>query len=71
MKIRGKTITFSAKEKRNQFNRENELIKEIEFLELNPTLSNLTELIQDKRYELQEIRNLKLRGNMIRSRPSG
>ena len=68
MKIRGKTITFSAKEKRNQFNRETELIKEIEFLELNPTLSNLTELIQDKKYELQEIRNIKLRGNMIRSR---
>ena len=68
MKIRGKSIRFSGKEKRKQNCKEEELIKDIEKLESDPTLCNLTTLIEDKKSELQEIRNIKLRGNMIRSR---
>ena len=67
MNIRGKTIRFSAKEKRNQNDKENKLIKEIEYLENNLTLNILTVLIEDKKTELQEIRNIKLKGNMVRS----
>ena len=61
MNIRGKTIRFSAKEKKNQNIREENLIQEIEHLENNPTLSNLSQLIDDKKLELQEIRNIKLK----------
>ena len=68
MKIRGRSIRFSAKEKRAQNKNEQKLIKEIEELESSPTLSNLNSLIDDKKSELQDIRNTKLRGNMIRSR---
>ena len=68
MKIRGKSITFSGKEKRKQNRKEQELINDIQNLESDPRLSNLTTLIEDKKTELQEIRNIKLRGNMIRSR---
>ena len=68
MKIRGKSIRFSGKQKRIQNEKEQKLIREIEQLESNPTLSNLNTLIQDKKIELQEIRNIRLKGNMIRSR---
>ena len=68
MKIRGKTIHFGAKEKRKQKERQQILIEEIELIESDPNLSNLDTLIEDKKIELQEIRNLKLKGNMIRSR---
>ena len=68
MKIRGKSIRFSGKEKRKQNNKELELISDIEKLESDQTLRNLTNLIEDKKSELQELRNIKLKGNMIRSR---
>ena len=68
MKIRGNSIRFSGKEKKQQNNKEQELIKEIEKLESDPVLSNLSDLLEDKKSELQDIRNIKLKGNMIRSR---
>ena len=68
MRIRGKSIHFSGKEKQKQNCKEEELIKDIEKLESNPTLCNLITLIEDNKSELQEIRNIKLRGNIIRSR---
>ena len=68
MKIRGRSITFSAKEKRTQNNTEQKLIKDIEELESSPNLSNLNILIDDKKNELQDIRNTKLKGYMIRSK---
>ena len=40
----------------------------IEELESSPTLSNLNILIDDKKNELQDIRNIKLKGYMIRSK---
>ena len=68
MKIRGRSIRFSAIETRTQNNNEQKLIKEIEELKSSPTLSNLNSLIDDKKSTLQDIRNTKLKGNMIRSR---
>ena len=68
MKIRGKTIRFGAKQKRIQNDKEKKLIEDIEHLESNQSLSTLSTLIEDKKIELQEIRNIKLKGNMIRSR---
>ena len=68
MKIRGKTIHFGSIEKKQQNIKEQNLIKEIEVLESDPSLSNLNILIEDKKIELQEIRNIKLKGNMTRSR---
>ena len=68
MKIRGKTIHFGSIKKRTQNNREKKLIEEIELLESDPTLNHLNMLIEDKKVELQDIRNIKLKGNMIRSR---
>ena len=48
MNIRGKTIRFSAKEKKGPNIKEEHLIQEIEYLETNPTLRNLNQLIEDK-----------------------
>ena len=50
MNIRGKStgIRFSGKEKRKQNNKQQELIKDIEKLESNQTLCNLTSLIHLK-----------------------
>ena len=68
MKIRGKTIHFGSQKKPTQNVQEKKIIEEIELLESDPTLSHLNTLIEDKKIELQDIRNIKLRGNMIRSR---
>ena len=68
MNIRGKTIRFSAKEKRKENKKEAELIHDIEQIESDITFINLSTLLDDKKYELQEICNIKLKGSMIRSR---
>ena len=68
MTIRGKTIRFSSKLKKQQNTKETDLVHEIENLEKDPNLSQLTDLLNDKKEELQEIRKIKLKGNMIRSR---
>ena len=66
--IRGETIKFSSNLKKNERMREQVLIKDIEELEKNPNLSQTGDLLQDKHLELEEIRKIRLHGEMIRSR---
>ena len=68
-KIRGTIIAYAAKVKRN---RENKLIKELEDLGhlflLNMTDKPLEQEINGKNIELEELRDIKLKGSFIRSR---
>ena len=65
--IRGNSIRFSSKLKKANNNREHELIKEIEKLESKENPDN-SELIDLKKDELEQLRDIKLQGFVIRSR---
>ena len=67
LRIRGETIKFSTTKKRISTLIEKNLLKDIETLEASELQSNF-ELLQDKKKELQDIRDNKLKGNMVRSR---
>ena len=67
MRIRGETIKFSTTRKKLCTQLENTLLNDIETLEASESQLN-TELLEDKKKELEEIRNNKLKGNMVRSR---
>ena len=68
LNIRGKSIKFASQLKRDDNEKEKVLISDIQTLENNPSLSQLTELIQDKKQELKQIRDKRLQGNFVRSR---
>ena len=67
MNIRGKTISYSSFKKKQQDNKEEKLIKEIENLEKQNTNENQN-VLQEKKNELLEIRKKKIEGLFIRSR---
>ena len=68
LRIRGETIKFSSKLRKIQNNKEQSLIKEIEAL----TDQNLTNdqyiILEEKKSELENIRYIKLKGEIVRSR---
>ena len=66
MEIRGKTISYSAYKKKQKQDRENILMKDIQNLENSPDLD--LELIKTKKEELENLRNEKLQGVIVRSR---
>ena len=66
MEIRGKTIAYTSYTKKIEINPEIVLLEEINKLE-KETVINF-ELLDKKRYELQDIRNKKMEGVKIRSR---
>ena len=71
-KIRGTIISYAAKVKREQTHRENKLIKELDnlnhFFLLDMNDKALEREIKGKNLELEEIRDIKLRGSFVRSR---
>ena len=67
LRIRGETIKFSTTRKKLIIQLEKTLLNDIETLEASESQSN-TDLLEDKKKELEEIRNNKLKGNMVRSR---
>jgi exonuclease III len=67
MIIRGETVKFSSRKKRETENLENKLIKEIEILEKKYETSNKDKLEQVK-LELENIRACKMEGIITRSR---
>ena len=67
LNIRGDTIRFSSRVKKLCNEQEKKLCEEIENLENQEKEDNL-ELINSKKEKLQEIRDSKLQGFMIRSR---
>ena len=67
LRIHRETIKFSTTRKKLSIQLENTLLNDIETLEASESQLN-TDLIEDKKKELDEIRNNKLKGNMVRSR---
>ena len=68
LRIRGETIKFSTRLKKEQNEKEQKLQQEIEKLESNENLNGISDLLQDKKSELENLRNVKIKGSMIRSR---
>ena len=66
--IRTKTLPFTSKLNRDKLEQEKKLMQDINTIESDLNLSQLTELLEDKKSELQEIHNHRLKGHMIRSR---
>ena len=68
MEIRGKYISFSSHLKNKQNERELNLTNEIQNLETNQLSNNTQELLNEKQAELRKIRQIKMKGNFVRSR---
>ena len=69
LEIRGKTISFASHKKKMEVTEENELVKNIEILESNSDLDeDSCQLLDEKKSQLELLRNKKLQGMMIRSR---
>ena len=68
MRIRGETIKFSSILKKKTNLKEEELIKDIEHLESTFSVDTHLDLLEDKKVELEQIRKLKLKGELVRSR---
>ena len=71
-KLRGTIISHAANIKRIRMQRENKLIKDLELLDhlyiLNMNDKQIEQEIKEKNKELEEIRDIKLKGSFIRSR---
>ena len=68
LKIRELTIYFSKRLKTKQNKQEQTLIKDIEKLESDEHKTEIMEILKNKKDELENIRQNKLKGNAIRSR---
>ena len=67
LRIRGETIKFASHEKQKNSRLENQLIKDIEYLEMRDiTLSS--QLLMDKKAELETLRKRKIKGEIVRAR---
>lgn len=66
-KIRQETIKFASQFKKKWNNQENYLISEIQTIKSDPNLVQLiiTDLIQDKKQELNELINNRLKGKVL------
>ena len=67
MEIRGKSISYASFKKKENTNRENELIKIINNLEQNLEPENV-EALESLQEELKQIRKIKMQGYLLRSR---
>ena len=68
MKIRSKTISYSSIKKKKLEEKEKRLMKEIEKLENNEIDENSYILIENKKEELVSIREIRMKGVLIRSK---
>ena len=66
LRIRGETIKFSSSVKKIDNLKEKQLLQDIEHLEV--TNSTNLQLLSDKKTELEDIRNVRLQGQIVRSR---
>ena len=67
MEIRGKTISFSSYKAKQNKNHESNLIKKIDILQKSLTETNSDQL-RELQNELENVRESKLKGSLIRSR---
>lgn len=68
LRIRGQTISFSSKLKRKKIDTEETLIGQIESLQNQNNICLNDSALEEKKEQLQELRNEKLKGQLIRSR---
>ena len=68
LRIRGETIKFASFQKRKKSEQENRLVKEIANLESKLGHDNLV-IMEEKKVELEKLRERSIQGNIIRSRP--
>ena len=69
MEIRGKTISYSSFKKKQEKDKENKIIEEISRLEEKDDMTNINlDDIENKKKELQELRQTKLKGSILRSK---
>ena len=69
LRTRGETIRYSAFQKQKQSQVENKLLKDIETLENMENLSMAhSDLLNDKRVELEDLRRDKIKGQLTRTR---
>ena len=66
LRIRGESVKFASGLKKNRDNKEKALIKDIEILEQGQ--SHNYQIIDDKKQELENLREHKMKGHFIRSR---
>ena len=69
LRVRGETIKFSSNRKKKQDKLEKDLLKDIESLENNEnTFTESSDLLEDKKSELEDLRKAKVKGHMARTR---
>ena len=68
LKIRGETIKFSSNLKKRKDEQERKLINDIESIENNTQSVQESDILEDKKNELEDIRIEKMKGEIIRSR---
>ena len=67
MEIRGKTISYATYKKKEEAKTEKELVEEIQLFEAD-LKHNSVPLLEEKKNQVQAIRNRRLGGMMVRSR---
>ena len=68
MKIRGETIKFATSLKKEQRSKEKKLLEDINNLESTSLGQSNATLLEDKKLELENLRQEKVRGHIIRTR---
>ncbi len=70
LKVRGKSISYSSFKKKNAMQREQELQDEIELLEKceGQNLLENSDVLEDKRVELESIRAAQLKASLVRTK---
>ena len=68
LRIRGESIKYSSKLKKQNENLENKFKKDIQSLEEQDNLDETNKKLYDKKQELEKLREDKIRGEMIRAR---
>ena len=68
LRIRGESIKYSSKLKKQNENLENKFKKDIQSLEEQDNLEETNKKLYDKKQELEKLREDKIRGEMIRAR---
>ena len=68
MRLRGETIKFASNLKRAENDKEEKLIEEINDLERSRNIFAVINLLQDKKDELEQLREMKMKGHIVRSR---
>ena len=68
LRIRGETVRYSSTKNKLEVSRESELLSDLEKLENEEDMADSHNKINQKQYELLEIREKKMKGHYVRSR---